>query len=234
MNIFDWEKIKENQNEKQFYYEDKPVFKKYLSLLKFHEPGLAPVQDETGWYHILQNGKPLYSQRYNRAFGYYCGRAAVTSIKGCLHIDTEGNEVYSMRYSWCGNYQENYCTVRNGKEYFHIGLKGVPLYEDKYLYAGDFRDGIACVKCEDNLWRHIQSDGTFLNGKSFYDLGVFHKNIAPARDKEGFFHSNLKGEPLYKQRYMIIEDFYNGFALVTDFDCSKKIINEKGEEILCL
>lgn len=63
---------------------------------------------------------------------------------------------------------------------------------------------------------------------------MFHKNIAPARDDVGFFHSDIYGHPLYPERYLIIEDFYNGFALVTDFNWQKKVINEKGEVVLCL
>lgn len=234
MQKLEWKDIKDNQNENRFYYNNHPVFKTFKSILKFHEPGFAPVADKSGWYHIKTDGEPLYSQRYIRTFGFYCGRAAVTSNEGCFHIDTTGKAVYGNLYSWCGNFQENICTVRNGNEYFHINLSGKPLYKDKYLYAGDFRDGIACVKCQDKLWRHIKLDGTFLNGKEFLDLGVFHKNIAPVRDEKGFFHSDITGSQLYEQRYMIIEDFYNGYALVTDFDWKKKVINEKGEDVICL
>lgn len=234
MELYDWKQIKDNQTEKQFYYNGNPVFKKFISILKFHEPGLAPVQDETGWYHINAKGENLYTQRYERAFGFYCSRAAVISKDGWLHINTDGVSAYNQIHSWCGNFQENICTVRDDKDYYHINTEGARLYEEKFLYAGDFRDGIACVKCKDNLWRHIKADGNFLNGKGFLDLGVFHKNIAPARDENGFFHSDLNGNPLYKERYMIIEDFYNGSALVTDFNWNKKIINEKGEVVLCL
>lgn len=234
MNKYDWHLIKDDQINKQFYFDGKPIFKQFISILKFHEPGLAPVQDETGWHHIKADGEALYTERYLRTFGYYCGRAAVITEDGCLHLNVEGKSVYSQRHSWCGNFQQNYCTVRDEKEYYHIGIDGTHLYKERYLYAGDFRDGIACVKCQDGLWRHIKSDGNFLNGKGFRDLGVFHKNIAPARDERGFFHSDVDGNPLYTGRYMIIEDFYNGFALVTNFDWTKKVINEKGETVVCL
>lgn len=228
-----WYEIKDNKTEKRFYFNGKPLFKQFKSLLKFHEPGLAPVEDESGWYHITTGGEPLYAERYGRTFGFYCNRAAVTSKDGCFHIDTTGKPAYSAKYAWCGNFQENICTVRdkNGN-YFHIDPDGKRPYKENYLYAGDFRDGIACVKCSDGLWRHIKADGTFLNSKGFLDLGVFHKNIAPARDEKGWFHSDASGEPLYAERYLNIEPFYNGFALVTNFDWSKKIINEKGEVIL--
>lgn len=234
MNL-NWRELKDNQNEKQFFCNGKSVFKRFKSILKFHEPGLAPVEDETGWYHITTDGEPLYEARYERTFGFYCNLAAVTAFDGCFHIKTNGKQLYGERYAWCGNFQENICTVRDKTgAYFHISPDGKRLYPENYAYAGDFRDGIACVKCKDGLWRHIGADGSLLNGKGFLDLGVFHKNIAPARDEKGWFHSSIDGKELYSERYLNIEPFYNGFALVTNFDWSKKIINEEGETVLCV
>jgi hypothetical protein len=73
-----------------------------------------------------------------------------------------------------------------------------------------------------------------LNGKRFIDLGVFHKGFATAKDTNGWYHIDIQGNEVYKQRYQIVEPFYNGFALVTDFDGNKLIINEKGEKVLCV
>ena len=81
-------------------------------------------------------------------------------------------------------------------------------------------------------FQDIDSKGNFINNKSFYDLGIFHKNFATAKDEKGWFHINKKGEGLYSQRYLIVEPFYNGFALVTTFYNKKEIINEDGETIL--
>ena len=54
--------------------------KTFKNRLKFHAPGLAPVEDETGWYHIDTNENAIYPERYSRAFGYYDGLAAVTDL----------------------------------------------------------------------------------------------------------------------------------------------------------
>jgi hypothetical protein len=59
-------------------------------------------------------------------------------------------------------------------------------------------------------------------------LGVFHKNYATAKDKNGWFHINKNGNELYKERYLMIEPFYNGFSLVETFKSKKQIIDEKG------
>lgn len=41
----------------------------------------------------------------------------------------------------------------------------------------------------------------------------------------------MKGEELYSNRFSGIEPFYNGLALVSDFDYRKMIINECGKVI---
>ena len=208
----------------------------YKSMLKFHEPGIAPVEDETGWYHIDSTNTAIYPQRYKRTFGYYCGLAAVTDFhSNCFHINTCGKRIYKDNYAFCGNYQEDKCVVRDFENhYFHIDNQGRRLYPDNYLYVGDYKDGIACVKQHNGRFRHIDAQGRFLNNKEFVDLGVFHKNFAIAKDANGWFHIDTNGNELYLERYLMIEPFYNGFALVTRFDGSKQIINENGELVLCI
>ena len=60
-------------------------------------------------------------------------------------------------------------------------------------------------------------------------MGIFHKNFATAKDKDGWFHIDKSGNELYNKRYLTIEPFYNGFALVTEFDNKKIIIDENGK-----
>ena len=205
----------------------------FKNKLKYHAPGIAPVEDDSGWYHVDTQDNPIYSQRYRRTFGYYDGLAAVTDFGGnCYHIDTQGKRIYAENYAFCGNYQEQKCVVRdfNG-DYFHIDINGKRLYPDNYRYVGDYKDGFACVKCADGLFRHIDAAGNLINGKGFNDLGVFHKGFATAKDDKGWFHIDVNGNALYTERYAIVEPFYNGFALVTDFAGIKLIINEKGKII---
>jgi hypothetical protein len=63
-------------------------------------------------------------------------------------------------------------------------------------------------------------------------LGIFHKNFATAKDKNGWHHIDKIGNQIYKERYLAIEPFYNGFALVTQFDNQKIIIDERGKKII--
>ena len=221
-----WEDIKVSADNTHFLFVGKPIFgKTFIEVLKFHSPGLAPVFDNSGAYHIDNNGNELYSNRYSRTFGYYCNRASVIEKNHWFHINEKGDKVYSASYLWTGNYQENICSVRNAEnQYFHIDLKGNRIYADNYVYAGDYKDGIACIKSQDGFYRHIDNKGKFINDKSFIDLGIFHKNFATAKDKDGWFHIDRQGNGLYKNRYLTIEPFYNGIALVTTFENDKIIM----------
>ena len=87
-----WKDIKVSDDATYFLYDGNKIFNKnYIEVLKFHAPGIAPVKDETGAYHIDVNGKELYKQRYSRVFGFYCNRASVINDEDWFHIE-EGGE----------------------------------------------------------------------------------------------------------------------------------------------
>jgi hypothetical protein len=229
-----WQNIKVSDDNTHFILDGIQIFgKQFIEVLKFHSPGLAPVKDKSGSYHIDSSGNQLYTERFTRTFGFYYNRAAVVQGDKWFHITDKGEKAYSNSFSWVGNFQENLCTVRDvANNYFHIDINGKKIYSDCFIYCGDFKDGYACVKTANGLYRHIDINGNFLNDKAYLDLGIFHKNFATAKDKDGWFHIDKKGTPIYKERYLAIEPFYNGFALVTDFNYGKWIINENGIKIL--
>ncbi len=208
-----WQLARFNKESGQFETES-GVFlaNRFLDALKFHPPGVAPVKDESGWYHIDAVGHALYSQRYERCFGYYEGKAAVRGTEGWTHVDLNGREQGSS-YEWVGNYQEGRCVVRNfSGQYFHLDDIGQPAYANRYRYAGDFRDGLSCVFTEYG-WTHIDRNGSMLHGRYFLGLNVFHKGFALALDVQGWFHIDDTGTAIYPNRFRILEPFYNGQAL---------------------
>ncbi|HRK28592.1 MAG TPA: WG repeat-containing protein [Chitinophagales bacterium] len=229
-----WQKIKVSPNGTHFLFNDKPIFGRYFTeVLKFHSPGLAPVKDETGAYHIDTFGEAIYEERYARTFGYYCNRASVIYGEEWFHLNEKGERAYSIQFTWTGNYQEDICAVRdNNNHYCHIDVDGNKIYAGYFVYCGDYKDGVACVKSFDGFYRHIDVKGNFINNKSFLDLGIFHKNYATAKDSSGWHHIDKNGYSLYPKRYAAIEPFYNGYALVTDFEMKKFIINESGKVVL--
>ena len=230
----DWKRIKVSTDGTQFTFGGKVLYnRKFKEVLKFHEPGLAPVKDKSGAYHIEFGGSELYAERYDRTFGYYCNRAAVVKNNDWFHLNESGQRAYVDSFSWVGNFQEDFCPARNMEnKSFHINLNGQRTYSQNYIYTGDYKDGIACAKQEDDMTYHIDVNGHVLNGKPFVDLGLFHKNFATAKDEGGWHHINKSGAPLYSQRYHSIEPFYNGCARVETFDNEFHIINEIGRLVL--
>ena len=200
---------------------------------KFHAPGLAPVADKTGAYHITPDGLPAYEPRYLRTFGFYEGRAAVHSEGGWFHIGADGGALYPERYDWCGNFQEGRCPVRlPDNRYLHIREDGVAAYAERYRYAGDFKDSLAVVQRDDGRHSHVDQDGALLHGRWFLDLDVFHKSYARARDEAGWHHVDRLGMPLYNSRFRNVEPFYNGQARVEGFNGALSVISEAGDVML--
>jgi len=228
-----WKEIKLNL-EKEFTLNGEILYeRKFEDALKFHEPGLAPVKDGTGWFHITAEGGDLYSKKYIRAFGYYNHRAAVEDQGGCFHIDEQGKELYTERYNWCGNFQEEVCTVRKKDgHYQYIDLKGQKMFGTGFLFAGDFKDGFGCIKTTEG-WTHINKDGKYLHNQYFKGLGTFHKGFATAMDAKGWFHIDLNGRELYRERYDLIEPFYNGTALAFKNGIAH-LVNESGNNSLLI
>ncbi|HSX14119.1 MAG TPA: methyltransferase [Chlamydiales bacterium] len=205
---------------------------RFLSVLKFHEPGLAAVKDETGAFHINVNGEPIYPERYIRVFGFYDARAAVQSERGCFHILANGKELYKERYSWCGNFQEKFSVVKDFEgNYFHINRDGKKAYPNLFCYVGDFHDGYATVQNNHGFYTHILPSGAFLHGKWFHDLDVYHKGFARAKNEKGWFHVNTSGESIYPEIYKNIEPFYNGVARVETDRGALHLIDEEGRKV---
>ncbi|WP_375315810.1 WG repeat-containing protein [Wolbachia endosymbiont (group A) of Colletes cunicularius] len=190
---------------------------RFIKVGKFHEPGLAPVYDQTGAYHINVRGEAAYHNRFLKTFGFYFNRAAVEDDTGCYHIDPSGCRVYKQSYQWIGNYQEDICVVRRHDKCFHINLNGNRIYQEEYDYVGDFKDGIAVVY-EDGKATHINHHGKLVHNKWYKNLNVFHKGYSIAKDQHGWFHIDINGNPVYQQRFKMVEAFYNGMAKVETFE----------------
>ena len=229
-----WRKYEISEDASHHVYQGRPAYRwRFHEVLKFHEPGLAPVRDASGAYHITPEGLPAYVSRYIRTFGFYEGRAAVHSYDGWFHIIPDGIPLYGERFAWCGNFQEYRCTVRlAGEDYFHIAADGSPAYRERFRYAGDFKDGHAVVQREDGKHTHIDASGNLLHGRWFLDLDVFHKRYARACDSDGWHHVDMIGKPLYGERFKNVEPFYNGQARVEGFDGSLSVIDESGQTLL--
>ncbi len=225
-----WQEYRIAEDASHHVHQGRPAYAtRFRSVEKFHEPGLAPVIDDSGAYHVTPDGQSAYDSRHVRTFGFYEGRAAVQAEDGWFHVLPDGRPLYAERYAWCGNFQEGRCPVRlPDGHYFHITADGDPAYPEHYRYAGDFKDGYAVVQREDGKHTHVRADGEPLHSRWFDDLDVFHKRHARARDAGGWHHVDMTGEPLYAVRFASVEPFYNGQARVETFEGALLVIDEKG------
>lgn len=231
-----WQKLEVSSDLTHHTIDKKPAYSsRFLSVLKFHAPGLAPVRDHSGAFHILTGGESAYPYRFVKTFGFYEGLAAVETPLGWHHIDFSGQAKYTERYAWCGNFQQGYCPVRDfNSSFYHVNQQGLKAYPEAYRYVGDFRDGLAVVQNQDGLHTHIDFRGHAQHGKWFLDLDVYHKGFAKAKDQNGWFHIDFCGSPIYEERYKSIEPFYNGIARVETHQGAILLIGEKGETIQIL
>lgn len=199
-------------------------------VLPFHEPGLAPVGDGTGAYHIRLDGMPAYEQRFERTFGFYGGLAAVVCEGKWFHINTRGEGAYAESWDWCGNFQQNRCTVRNTDgHYHHIRTDGSLLSGGPHSYAGDFREGSGVVRGIHGMCWHVDKEGAPVHESKFLDLDVFHKGFARARDKDGWHHIDRDGNDISDgRRYAELEPFYNGQAFARSLTGEYLVIDESG------
>ena len=211
-----------------------PIYQgRFDEVLKFHEPGLAPVRIAEDAWHIHLNGQAAYPQRFRRTFGYYSGYAAVVTEAGWCHIHANGSFLYPQRYEWCGNFQDGFCVVRQSDGlYFHITEQGSPAYDARWNYAGDYRDGICVVQNETGRSTHMDALGRLVHNCWFIDLDVFHKSFARARDENGWMHIDSRGLPAYSRRFKSVEPFYNGQARVERFDGGLAVISETGDALV--
>ena len=232
-NIAIWQKVAISTCETFHHFEEKPLYSiRFEKVLKYHAPGLAPVKDATGAYHIDLQGQAAYPTRFIETFGFYEGLASVRSNEGWFHINPKGSACFKERYLWCGNFQEGFCPVKDSTGlYYHINQEGQSIYKERYHYVGDYKDGIAVVCNHEGLHTHIDKKGQKIHETWFIDLDIFHKGFARAKDERGWFHVNTAGISIYPQRYANIEPFYNGAARVEAFDGAIIIINTQGKII---
>ncbi len=207
----------------------------FLHVLPFHAPGLAPAQGlDRRWCHVLfPSGLPAYRERFDRAFGFYQDLACVVQGSNWFHVHPDGERFNLTRdWAWAGNFQNGACVVRSheGRYFHHLRVNDGAIVHGPYLYCGDFRERCAVVRLETTgLCTHVDLDGGFVHGKQFFELGVFHKGTALAKDARGWFHVDMQGQDvLLGKRFLSLEPFYNSQAAATCLDGRRVVIDESG------
>ena len=205
---------------------------RYQKVMNFRHPGLAPVLDESGAFHIDIQGREAYGRKFTETFELYEGVAAVRDKGEWYHIDTRGKSIYRDRYRWCGNFHEGRSAVRDRDgRYFHITQEGIRLSTVGYSYVSDFRDEVAVVYNKEGKGSHIDIKGSFIHPYWYNQLDVFHNRFARAKDEQGWFHVTQQGLPAYDTRFASLEIFCNGHARAETLKGKLVVINEMGSEV---
>jgi hypothetical protein len=94
-----WRLLSVSENFTHHVIDGLPVYdERFDEVLKFHEPGLAPVQCGQLAWHIDVHGRAAYQRKFQRAFGFYEGFAAVISKDGWHHIRPNGTDLTLERF----------------------------------------------------------------------------------------------------------------------------------------
>jgi hypothetical protein len=81
------------------------------------------------------------------------------------------------------------------------------------------------------MYMHIDTHGSPLNGQIYNALGVFHKGYATAKDEKGWYHIGRDGQSIYEHRFRYLEPFYNGQAFAESLEGKPCIVDDEAGRI---
>ncbi|TLD81035.1 hypothetical protein LS68_006090 [Helicobacter sp. MIT 05-5293] len=163
-----------------------PLFGRYFeSAFGFYD-GLACVSDETGYYHILENGIDAYAYRFAWC-GNFMEEACVVKDKSgaYFHINTQGEPLYAERFCYVGDYYYGIASalLDNG-QYVHIFKDGSRVHNNAFLSLEPFHKGKAVARDEEGYF-HIDKNGNALYSYRFAKLEAFYNGKAFGEDFNG-------------------------------------------------
>ncbi len=188
----------------------------------------------------------IFMQEYptDRWFGFYDG-IAIFRKDGKLYAMYAGKTVgipadlHSVRVEltssrdsvteWIGEPHEGIRTFRSkdGK-YGFLTEQGFPLTSERFDYADEMKYSMTVVGLEGKGFTYLTDLGQYPIDKWFVECTPFHKGYATARDERGWYHIDLSGNPIYKERYAYAEPFYNEVALCRDVEGNWYLVRQDG------
>lgn len=163
----------------------KLFMREFQKAFGFYE-GLACVSDESGFYHILENGKDAYNKRFAWCGNFVEGACVVKNGKGkYFHIDIFGNPLYEYKFEYVGDYKYGIAValLKNGK-CIHIKRNGKRFHNEEYEFLEPFHKGIAVAKDEEGYF-HIDKSGRALYKQRYAKLEPFYNGKAFGLDFDG-------------------------------------------------
>ena len=138
----------------------------FNDLLPFHK-GLAPAEDEGGWFHIYPDGRPAYKGRFSFVEPFYNGQARVGSKRGGLLLIDEGGKVIS-------HLMEDITSPLESLSNKMVGFWATQvIYAATELHVFDFLPGSIEEVSEGT---HLSNDSTFRLLRGLWELALVRQD----------------------------------------------------------
>lgn len=151
----------------------------------YYERRAAVVQGPD-WWHILPDGRDLYTNRYHWVGNYQGGFCTVRDVDGAYsHIDTEGCPAYQARWSYAGDFKDDIAVVQSDSGFStHIRPDGNKLHGHWFLDLDVFHKGYARAKDESG-WTHVDRNGIPIYARHFAMVEPFYNGQARVEGLDG-------------------------------------------------
>lgn len=140
---------------------------------------LCAVQDITGCFHIDEEGRAAYAERYVWCGNFQEGACTVRDqAESYFHIRKDGTRLYPQNYRYAGDFKDSLaCVMLPNGRFKHINDQGQYLYEAEFHDLGIYHKGIATAK-DPHGWFHIDLDGHPLYATRYAQLEPFYNGAA--------------------------------------------------------
>jgi hypothetical protein len=158
---------------------------------RFHETfgfyeGLAAVDSDDGWQHILPDGRELSPARFAWCGNFQNGRCAVRERSGrYLHIDAKGRPISTERWRYAGDFRDGAAVVQadDGRS-THIDRAGRMVHGRWFWDLDVFHKGHARAQ-DDRGWTHVDQLGRPLSSRRFAMVEPFYNGQARVERFDG-------------------------------------------------
>lgn len=203
---------------------------------------LFPIQINNTFGFIDKNGSLLVEPRFEDAREFHDGLAGVKVNGKWGYIDYSGNIVIQPTLSAPYIFENGFAPFKSNGLYGFIDKRGNIAIPPKFSDVRGFSEGLALVtetQGSDKKYGYINIKGEYVITPQFSKAGSFNQGLAPALKSyvDGYTFINKNGIAVLKlnPKYVTVEDFSEGFAVVGSLDERLnpywKIIDKKGTEV---
>lgn len=184
--------------------------------------------------HHLQNGKPLYSNRFDKvqSFHFPLGYAAVISDGRAIFINLEGKSVFERSFKKAFGFYDGIATVLDDSGFFHISEQGKNIHSQRFAWSGNYQEGVCVVEdIESKLFFHIDRKCNPIYAKQYSYVGDYRYGVAVITNIDGLCtHIDIQGQLLHGKYFLELEIYHKGYAVAKD-EKGYFHINKSGEAI---